>query len=126
MANEEGPQAPPTTEGAQDPPAPKNPPPPQNPQIPLVPQFPHAPQALQVPQQPIPQMLPLNWSHFKPKFSGKPDEDAEAHLLRTNNWMDTQISRQCQSTKILLDINRGSQTEVQTTKTNKWRLVRTT
>ena len=31
----------------------------------------------------------LNWSHFKPKFSRKPDEDAEAHLLRTNIWMDT-------------------------------------
>ena len=27
----------------------------------------------------------LNWSHFKPDFSGKP-EDAEAHLLRTNDW----------------------------------------
>ena len=22
-----------------------------------------------------------------PEFSGKPDEDAEAHLLQTNNWM---------------------------------------
>ena len=31
----------------------------------------------------------LNWSHFKPRLSRKPDEDAEAHLLRTNNWMDT-------------------------------------
>ena len=35
------------------------------------------------PQQP----LHMNWSHFKPKFSGKPDEDVEAHLLRTNDWM---------------------------------------
>ena len=26
---------------------------------------------------------------FKPEFSGKPDEDAEAHLLRMNVWMDT-------------------------------------
>ena len=34
-------------------------------------------------------MPPLNWSHFKSKFSGKPDEDAEGHLLRTNDWMDT-------------------------------------
>ena len=33
-------------------------------------------------------MQPLNWSHFKPKYSGKPDEDAEAHLLRMNDWMD--------------------------------------
>ena len=29
----------------------------------------------------------LNWSHFKPEFSGKPEEDAEAHLLRTMDWM---------------------------------------
>ena len=34
-------------------------------------------------------MLPLKWSHFKHKFSGKPEEDTEAHLLRTNHWMDT-------------------------------------
>ena len=36
-----------------------------------------------------PQRPQLNWSHFKPEFAGKPEEDAEAHLLRTNNWMDT-------------------------------------
>ena len=29
----------------------------------------------------------LNWSHFKPDFSGKLDEDAEVHLLDTNDWM---------------------------------------
>ena len=29
----------------------------------------------------------LNWSNFKPKFSGKP-EDAEAHLLCLNDWME--------------------------------------
>ena len=34
-------------------------------------------------------MPPLNWPHFKPKYSDKPDQDAEAHLLRMNNWMDT-------------------------------------
>ena len=33
-------------------------------------------------------MVHLNWSHFKPEFSGKPDEDAETHLLHTNNWMN--------------------------------------
>ena len=27
--------------------------------------------------------------NFKPEYSGKPDEDVEAHLLRTNDWMDT-------------------------------------
>ena len=31
----------------------------------------------------------LNWSYFKPEFAGKPEEDAEAHLLRTNDWMKT-------------------------------------
>ena len=30
------------------------------------------------------QVVHLNWSYFKPEFSGKPDEDAEAHLLCTN------------------------------------------
>ena len=47
---------------------------------------------------PIPQQQPqpdqqvqmhMNWSHFKPEFSGKPEEDVEAHLLRTNDWMAT-------------------------------------
>ena len=27
----------------------------------------------------------LNWSHFKLEFAGKPDENAEAHLLRRND-----------------------------------------
>ena len=31
----------------------------------------------------------LNWPYFKPEFAGKTDENAEAHLLRTNDWMDT-------------------------------------
>ena len=31
----------------------------------------------------------LNWSHFRPKCTRKQDEDVEAHLLRTNDWMDT-------------------------------------
>ena len=31
----------------------------------------------------------LNWSYFKPEFAEKAEEDAEAHLLRTNDWMDT-------------------------------------
>ena len=29
------------------------------------------------------------WSHCKPDYSSKPEEDAEAHLLRTNEWMET-------------------------------------
>ena len=44
-------------------------------------------------QLPIPKVQPiqpvhvpqLNWSHFKPEFSGKPEQDAEAHLLRMND-----------------------------------------
>ena len=36
-----------------------------------------------------PQRPQLNWSCFKPEFAGKTDEDAEAHLHRTNDWMDT-------------------------------------
>ena len=49
-------------------------------------------------QQPQPQPQPqdeeqqqvvhLNWSHFKPEFSEKPDEDAEAHLPCSNDWMN--------------------------------------
>ena len=50
--------------------------------------MPPAPQVPQAPQQPIPHILPLNWSHFKPKFSGKQDKHAETHLLRMNDWMD--------------------------------------
>ena len=42
-------------------------------------------QDLTSPQQ---QLLHLNWPNFKPEFSGKPDEDAEAHLLHSNNWMN--------------------------------------
>ena len=34
-------------------------------------------------------MPPLNWPYLKPEFSWKSDEDAIAHLLRTNDWMDT-------------------------------------
>ena len=34
--------------------------------------------------------LQLHWSYFKPEFSGKPEEDMEDHLLRTNDWMETQ------------------------------------
>ena len=37
----------------------------------------------------VPQRPQLNWSHFKLKYAGKPDEDVEVHLLRTNDWMDT-------------------------------------
>ena len=41
-------------------------------------------------QQPVAapqQIMHMNWSHFKPEFLGRPDEDVEVHLLRTNDWM---------------------------------------
>ena len=54
------------------------------PNPPLAPaQASQAPQALQGQQ-----LVQLNWSYFKPEFSGKPDEDAEAHLPCTNDWMN--------------------------------------
>ena len=56
------------------------------PQAPLTTHVPQAPQVLQAPQGQS--FVHLNWSHFKPEFSGKPDEDAEAHVLCTNIWMD--------------------------------------
>ena len=40
-------------------------------------------------------MSELNWSHFKLEFTAKPDEDVEAHLLRTNDWMDTKSFPEC-------------------------------
>ena len=69
-----------------DPPAnppdlPSNPPPNQPPNPPVNPPDPMA--------NPPPQAPQLNWSYFQPEFSGKPEEDAVAHLLRTNDWMET-------------------------------------
>ena len=58
----------------------------------------------QVPIQPVPQPVPVqpapagvvpitqiiyqNWIGKKPEFSGKPEEDAESHLLGTRDWME--------------------------------------
>ena len=71
-----------TDAGLPAPPAPQAMPAPTAPQPPVQPtQLPIPPaqpiQPIHVPQ--------LNWSHFKPEFTGKPDKDAEAHLLRTND-----------------------------------------
>ena len=53
------------------------------------PQEPNNP--IPLPEQPPMPMAnnQLYWSHFKPDFSGKPKEDAEANLLRTTDWMTT-------------------------------------
>ena len=40
------------------------------------------------PIQPAP-MPQLNWSHFKPEFTGKPDKDVKAHPLSNNDCMNT-------------------------------------
>ena len=53
------------------------------------PQEPGNPNPLPV-QPPIPmENNQLNWSHSRPEFSGKPEKDAEAHLLRMEDWMTT-------------------------------------
>ena len=46
---------------------------------------------LQVPpmQHNQPAQPPLNWSYFKPQISGKLEDDTEAHILRTNDWIET-------------------------------------
>ena len=31
----------------------------------------------------------INWSNFEPEFSGKPEEDEEAHILCFSDWMNT-------------------------------------
>ena len=60
-----------------------NQPAPGNPANPLPP--PHQP------APPILQQQMINWSHFKPEFAGKPEEDAEVNLLHTNDWMRTHV-----------------------------------
>ena len=48
--------------------------------------------ALMQPAPAAPQIIHqqvLNCSHFKPEFTGRPEENVEALLLCTNNWMIT-------------------------------------
>ena len=37
---------------------------------------------------PTPQIFYQNWIGKKPEFSGKPEEDAESHLLSMRDWME--------------------------------------
>ena len=37
---------------------------------------------------PAPQIFYQNWIGKKPEFSGRPEEDAESHLLSTGDWME--------------------------------------
>ena len=64
--------------------------PPSQPKQPNQPNQPNQPPN-QVQNLPIAMAQPqqVNWSYFKPLFLGKPEEDAEEHLLRTNDWMET-------------------------------------
>ena len=40
------------------------------------------------PVVPAPQVFYQNWIGKNPEFSGKPEEDAESHLLSTRDWME--------------------------------------
>ena len=40
------------------------------------------------PVVPAPQVFYQNWKGKNPEFSGKPEEDAESHLLSTRDWME--------------------------------------
>ena len=77
------------------------------PNPPLSPADPTESQAPQQSAQPLQQVVHLNWSHFKSNFSGKPDEDAEAHLLCTKQLDEcTSLCRRCQSPEISFNIVR--------------------
>ena len=66
-----------------------------------------APQQQEQNAQPTPQtqqVVHLNWPHIKPEFSGKPEEDPEAHLLHTNDWMNAcHFVEGCEGSKFLFN-----------------------
>ena len=106
-------------------PAPPTPPAPQAPAPqppPVQPVQLPAPPNQHILTQPIQHMPQVNWSHFKPEFAGKPGEDAEAHLLRTNDWMDTHTFQEgVKSPMFLSYIDEGSKIMVSVIKTYKFR-----
>ena len=88
-----------------DSPAPPAPPPVLPPvQLPVPPIKPMVSPAQPIPTQPIqPDHVPqLNWLHFNPEFAGKPDEDAEAHLLRMYDWMDAHAVQEVSNSNIFV------------------------
>ena len=88
---------------------------------------PQAPQALQQPAEQAQNIPQLNWSHFKADFLGKPEEDAEAHLLRTNDWMDTpQFQEGVKVQRFLSHTSRRGKIMAWIPKTYKCRLARPT
>ena len=89
--NQPTPNQPASNQPAPNQPAP-NQPAPANPAgpTPSVQPVPNPPQPF--PYQPAPQIIHqqmINGSYFKPKFTDRPEEDVEAHLLGTNDWMRT-------------------------------------
>ena len=60
------------------------------------PNLPVQPPPQPVPMQPVPagmvvpapQIIYQNWVGKKPEFSGKPEENAESHLLSIRDWME--------------------------------------
>ena len=76
---------------------------PANPASPTVP----VPNLQPIPNQLAPQIIHhqmVNWYHFKPEFAGKPEEDVEAHLLYTDDWMTTHnFEEDVKVPKILFD-----------------------
>ena len=75
---------------------PAPPPPPAQPDPAQQVQQPSQPtQQAEQPTQPTQQgqqVVHLNWSHFKSEFLGEPEKYAEAHLLRTKDWMNAHNS----------------------------------
>ena len=111
------------------PPAPQPPP-----VVPLAPpvQIPTPPAHLIVPAaqpiaspieliQPAP-MQQLHWSHFKPKFTGKPDEDVEAHLRTSDRKITHVFPEGVKSPTFLSNISRRGMLMVQIIKVYTFRL----
>ena len=92
--------------GPPTPPVPQAPSAPQPP--PIVPPLPPA-QPISIQPMQAAHVPQLNWSHFKPEIADKPDEDAEVHLLRMNDWMGTHAFQEgVKSPTFLSNISRRS------------------
>ena len=79
------------------------------------------------PAQQKQQIVHLNWSNFKPEFSGKPDEDAETCLLCINDWMNVHHFIEGVKVQIFcLTLLGEAMIMVTVIRTNKCRLARVT
>ena len=62
---------------------------------------------------PDPQVVYQNLVGKKPEFSGKPEEDAESHLLSTRDWMEAHnFPKEVKVRLVLFDIDRRSKVMV--------------